>query len=319
MKAKILKSTGISLIILTALSVFTVMAWAQQPWKAKPKTSNQVSQQQTVKKRVLKKTAQPPSTNQPIMVKPYEPDSSVKFGADLSVRYSAQPEEPAGQSRREYLYYEFIPAISTEDYRFRAIFGFTDNFKTPGNTEWENTAFEFRKNKPWDLGDYFQLQPELLAQVPLFQRGSDFNGAAGGRLNLIANSKNWGLPDLIFKYGFQAMKMFYKQENSGTEADPNYNTDIRLRSRVHLGYQLTPWLLAMTYFHIDSNFYYDNYLKNNFYHETFLELTPLSFLLIDVGVTNGGGVYKGDNQDQDNVRFYDGDSTDIFVAVGVSF
>lgn len=335
MKAKILKSTGISLIVLTALSIASLgtTANAQQP-PARPKAQKpgqaqltpqqlqqkRLQQQKKLRQQQQQRVQQPPAQPvQPTPVRPLEPESDFKFGVDFSTRYSFQPEVKEGETRRETISYELIPAIATEDYRFRGVFGFADNFKTPGSTEWENTAFEWRKNKPWDLGDYLQLQPELLAALPLFKRGSDFNGYAGGRVNVILNSKNIDIPGLIFKYGFQFGKLFHKAEYAGTEANPKYYIDMRIRQRVHLGYQITDQLLALSYFHLDSDFYFDNTLKNTFFHETFIEYAPVSFMTLALGITNGGGVYRGDNQEQDNVQFYDADSTDIFIGVGVSF
>ncbi len=293
MKAEILKSTVISLIILTALN-----ATAQQP-------PRQQQQRQRVKQ------------SQP--VRPLEPESTVKFGFTFNTRYVLQAEEQADGTRGQYFYHEAIPAINTDAFRFRAVMAYIDKFKTPATSEFDNTTLELRKNKPWDLGDYFMLQPEAIGALPLFQRTSNFNGYAGARLNLIVNSKNMEVPDFIFKYGFQFGKLFQKKENTGTEVEPNFSIDTRLRQRVHLGYQITPWLLAMTYFHFDSNFYFDNYIQNTFYHETFLEFAPLDFMAITLGLSNGGGVYTGDTQEQDNLRFYDSSSSEVFLQAGVSF
>ncbi|MBC7457103.1 MAG: hypothetical protein H7235_02410, partial [Bdellovibrionaceae bacterium] len=56
---------------------------------------------------------------------PYKPkaveDPGVIFGFDFMARYTAQAEVQADGTRSEYITYEFVPAIKTEDYRFRAV------------------------------------------------------------------------------------------------------------------------------------------------------------------------------------------------------
>jgi len=164
------------------------------------------------------------------------------------------------------------------------------------------------------MGEYFDLKPELLAALPLFRRSTDFNSYIGGRMTAMLNAKNAGVPDLLLRYGLQFGKLNYKEEMSGTD----YNIDTRLRQRVHLGYQFTEALSALIYFHYDSNFLYDNSVRNAFYHETLIAYAINSHITLDVGVANGGGVFSGENQEIDNLKFYNEKSSEAFMSLNLS-
>lgn len=236
------------------------------------------------------------------------------FGFNLNTRYTIQAEKQADGSRNEYITYEFIPVIKTQDYRFRAVADFYYFVKDQKGNDWDNTSLEATLNTPWSVSSYFDLKPEILVAVPFFKQTSDFNNYVGGRLTLMLNSKNLNVPDLLLRYGVQFGKLSFKNEKTGND----YNIDTRLRQRVHLGYQFTDALSAMIYFHYDSNFLLDNSIKNSFYHETFFEYTINSFANIDLGVANGGGVYAGENQEVDNLKFYNETSSEIFIQLGLS-
>lgn len=249
---------------------------------------------------------------------PYKPkvveDPGVSFGLDFMARYTAQAEAQADGTRSEYITYEFVPAIKTQDYRIRAISDFVYQVKDQTGNEWENTALEATINNPWPMGEYFLLKPELLAALPLFRRTTDFNSYIGARATAMLNSKNTAVPDLLLRYGLQFGKLNYKNEMSGTD----YNIDTRLRQRVHLGYQFTEALSALIYFHYDSNFLYDNSVRNAFYHETLIAYAINSHITLDVGVANGGGVFSGENQEIDNLKFYNEKSSEAFFSLNVS-
>ncbi len=258
----------------------------------------------------LKKSVQPVAKP---LVAP-EPVPAVTFGFDLNTRYTTQAEKQADGTRSEYITYEFVPAIKTQDYRFRAVADFYYQVKDQTGNEWDNTSFEATINKPWNIGEYFDLKPEILVALPVFRRTTDFNNYIGGRLTLILKTVNIGIPDLKFKYGLQFGKLSYKNEMTGTD----YNIDTRLRQRLHLGYQFTKELSAMIYFHYDSNFLYDNSVKNAFYHETALSYAFNDNVSLDLGIANGGGVFAGENQEIDNLKFYNEKSSEVFLTLNLS-
>jgi hypothetical protein len=242
-------------------------------------------------------------------------DPGVVFNFGLNLRYSMQAEEQPDGSRAEYITYEFIPSVKTQNYKFTMVSDFYYQVKDQSGNEWDNSQIDATINNAWAVGDYFKLSPNLLIGLPLFKRTSDFNHFIGGRLTAALNSKNTSVPDFIFKYGLQFAKFSFKNDITGT----NYNIDTRLRQRIHLGYNLTDSLMAMMYFHFDSNFLLDNSVKNNYYHETFVEYSFTENFNANLGISNGGGIYKGENQEEDNLNFYDKNSTEIFAGVGFSF
>lgn len=254
---------------------------------------------------------------------PYKPkveaDPGVTFGLDFMARYTAQAEKQADGTRSEYITYEFVPAIKTQDYRIRAIADFVYQVKDQAGNEWENTAIEGTINKPWALGEYFDLKPEILAALPLFRRTTDFNSYVGGRLTVMLKSKNAGIPDLLLRYGLQFGKLNYKNESikdaNGVDV---YNIDTRLRQRVHIGYQFTEALSALIYFHYDSNFLYDNSVRNAFYQETLIAYAINSHVTLDMGIANGGGVFSGENQEIDNLKYYNEKSSEAFFSLNLS-
>jgi opacity protein-like surface antigen len=257
---------------------------------------------------------------QPLPVPKAQPSAStpdaVNFSMIFGARYSTQAEKQPDGTRAEYITYEFIPTLKTEDYRIRFISDFYYQVKDQSGNEWENTVFEATINKPWSLSHYVDLKPDLILALPLFKRSGDFKHFYGARMTAILNSKNADIPDLILKYGLQYGKFDFKQE---TKADGSYNIDSRLRQRVHLGYKFTDALTGMIYFHFDSNFLLDNTVRNTYFHETSLEYAFNDMFSANVGITNGGGLYKGEFQEQDNLNFYDKNTTEAFGGVIFNF
>ncbi len=278
--------------------------------------SNQTfaAQSQTPKKTspALTKPQPMPISSKPMNSTPIAPGLS--FGFDLNTRYTIQAEKQADGTRNEYLTYEFIPAFKTQDFRIRSISDFYYFVKDQSTNEWDNTSFEATLNTPWNLGAYFDLKPDLILALPIFRRTTDFNNYLGGRLTLILNSKNIGAPSLLFKYGVQFGKLSFKNEKTGAD----YNIDTRLRQRVHLGYQFTDAISALIYFHYDSNFLLDNSVRNAFYHETAISYAFIpDHVTLDLGVANGGGVFAGENQEIDNLKFYNEKSSEAFIQLNL--
>lgn len=257
-----------------------------------------------------------PGVVKPAAVKQIAEDPGLTFSLSLNLRYSVLAEEPpAGTVRSEYATYEFVPTIKTQNYKLFAVADFYHQMKGANTSEWDNTLFDGTINDPWLIGDYVKLSPDILLAVPLFQRGSDFQSFIGARLTAALNSANTALPDLILKYGIQFGKLSYKSEMTNGA----YNIDTRLRQRVHLGYKITEALTAMLYFQFDSNFLYDNTVKNTFAHETTLKYAFSESFSANIGIANGGGLYKGANQEEDNLKFYDKNTTEVFAGVGFGF
>lgn len=275
-----------------------------------------------VKKRVM----HPIKRSQPAVAA----DKGLQFGFTFNERYAIQSEQQDNGTRSEYFTHEFIPTLKTTNYIFNATFDYYDYYKTPEASNWENTQFDMSINEPWDTA-YFKFTPMGLAVAPIFKKQSEvsFQYAVGARLTAALKSKDLDIPDFIFKYGLQVMKFGQKlefQEDPATgqpvldaAGEKQYYTDFRLRQRFHLGYKLTDNLLAMMYFHFDSNFLFDGSVRNGFYHETFLEYTINDNVSINAGTSNGGGIFTGDYQEKDNLKFYSKESSEYFAGLGLSF
>lgn len=256
-------------------------------------------------------------------------NEELTFSVNFSERYSIQAEKQDDGTRYEYLTHELNPTLATANYTFGAVFDFYDYYKTPQASSWEITTFNMNFNEGWDAGDYFTLAPTILLWAPLFRVPTDFQTAAGGRITAVLKSKNLDVPNLIFKYGLQFAKLFQKNEAllnpDGTDKiDPNtgekqYNTSMRLRQRVHLGYKITDALTAMMYFHFDSNFWFDGTVKNAFAQETSISYGINDHVSLSTGVNNGGSLYVGDFQEKDNLKFYDKSSSEFFASLDLSF
>lgn len=266
------------------------------------------SNQLPVKSKILKTETVMPKATKPI---PVAIDPGTVFGLEFNPRYSFGEKQTDG-SRAEYITYEFVPSIKTQNYSLKMTSAFNYQTKDQTGNEWDNTLFDGTTNSPWALGPYFNLSPNILLSLPLFKRTDDFQNFIGARLTLALNSKNADVPNLILKYGVQFGKLNFKN----TQTAGNFNIDTRLRQRIHLGYQITEQLLAFIYFHLDSNFLNDNSVKNAFYHESFLQYSFNDNFNTSIGLTNGGGVFKGKDQEEDNLKFYDKNSSEIFVALG---
>jgi hypothetical protein len=251
----------------------------------------------------------------PAVPAPAATSTGIKFGMDIDLRYSTQAEKQPDGTRSEYITYEFIPAIKTEDYRFRLISDFYYHVKDQSINEWDNTVFEATTLKPWSVSPYVDLKPDLIVALPFFQRSSDFRHYYGARMTAALVSKNTSVPELTLRYGLQYGKFGFKQDMTAGA----YNIDSRLRQRVHLGYQFTEAFAMKLYFHFDSNFLIDNTVRNTYYHETIFEYTFNDVFGTYAGIANGGGLYKGEYQEQDNLNFYDKNTTEAIGGITFSF
>lgn len=258
-----------------------------------------------------------------------KPDSEFKFGLTLNEKISMQVERQDDGSRSEYFTHELIPSLTTTNYNFLADFIYYDYFNQPSQSNWDMTAFVAGINKPWDTTDFFTLSPQVLVIAPLFLKSSiDFQGAVAGQLTAALKSKDLDVPNLILKYGLRVMKFSqkneYKVDGQGnavldSAGEKQYNTDWRLRQRFHLGYNLTGRLTAMFYFHFDSNLLFNSEYRNGFFHETSLSYAVNDTLSLSLGTTNGGGIYTGDYQEIDNLKFYSKESSEYFAGLGLEF
>lgn len=251
---------------------------------------------------------------------PVKDDSGITFGFAYNARFTMQAEEQDDHSRDEYITHEFVPSLNYGNFRLRTVSDFYDHYKNPSSNEWDNTAIEGRWS--WPVGDYFLIQPELRAALPLFQRKGNLNSYVGARMYFVLNTKNTMLPDLTLKYGPEFGKFNIKEEKMNTGKQDifgqdiyKYFTDTRLRQRLYLGYNFTSKLMLMLFFQYDSNFLTDNSVQNNFYHEIFFEYAFLDNLSVDLGIANGGAVYTGDYQEIDNLKFYNRKSSEVYIGI----
>ncbi len=258
-----------------------------------------------------------------------KPDPVVQFGLTFNEKISMQVERQDDGSRSEYFTHELIPSLKTTNYNFLADFIYYDYFNQPSQSNWDMTAFIAGINKPWEATDFFTLSPQVLVIAPLFLKSSiDFQGAVAGQLTAALKSKELDVPNLILKYGLRVMKFGqkneYKVDGQGnavldSAGEKQYNTDWRLRQRFHLGYNITGKLTAMFYFHFDSNLLFNSEYRNGFFHETSLSYAVNDTLSLSLGTTNGGGIYTGDYQEIDNLKFYSKESSEYFAGLGLEF
>lgn len=265
----------------------------------------------------------------PVIQQQPEVESEFSFGGSFGTRISSQVEKQDDGTRAQYFTHELMPYFKTGDFKLTGTFDYYNYFDKTESSDWENTQFDAVLGAGWTLADIFQLTPQALLILPLFKKsGGDFQYAAGGRLTAALKSKDVDMPNLIFKYGLQILKFGQKNEvqldeNKQFKLDANgekqYNTDLRIRQRLHLGYMLTEKLMAMIYFHFDSNLLFDGNFRNGFAHETFMEYTVNDNFSINAGVNNGGGLYVGDYQEKDNLKFYSKESSEYFAGIGINF
>ncbi len=261
---------------------------------------------------------------------PTEVDTT--FGATIALRHSAQVEKPETSARTLYFTHQINPYIKTENYKIDLDMYYYNFYDNQSLSDWDNSQLTWAWLKPWSLTDYFTLTPQLISVFPLFKKSSgDFQYAIGGRLTASLKSTEIGSPAFIFKYGLQVLKFGQKNEAikglvNGKEdfildvnGDKQYTTSARLRQRVHLGYMLTEKLMALIYFHFDSNLLFDNSFRNGFYHETFLEYAVNDNFVINTGLSNGGGLFVGQYQEIDNLKFYSKESAEYFAGIGFTF
>lgn len=305
--------------ILISISFLFSVLFSHASWAASASSANKA-----ITKKPPVSRPRPTTPTAPITVAPIEEaPSALKFGVTYSPRYSIQAEEQTGGARDEYYTHELIPSMSTTNHRFRVVLDFYDHFKTPQANAWDPASFEWALNNPWTLTDYILVKPEASAAFLLFKTESqsdNLNSFLAARVNFILNSKNT-LPDLVLKYNIQFGKFNYKENSVADATKPdgfNYFVDTRLRHRIFLGYMITEKLMPMVFFQFDSNFLHDNSITNKFYHETFIEYAFTENISIDAGVANGGGIYTGDYQDIDNLKFYNKESSEYFIQMNFS-
>lgn len=305
--------------ILISISFLFSVLFSHASWAVSATSANKATQKKPPVSRP--RIVTPTNTVKPVTVVEEEP--AVKYGITYSARYTIQAEEQPSGARDEYYTHELIPSLSTTNHRFRVVLDFYDHFKAPQGNAWDPASFEWALNTPWTLTDYILVKPEAAAAFLLFKtetQSDNLNSFLGARVNFILNSKNT-IPDLVLKYNIQFGKFNLKENSEPDATKPdgfNYFVDTRLRHRVFLGYMITEKLMPMVFFQFDSNFLHDNSVTNKFYHETFVEYAFTENISINLGVANGGGVYTGEYQDVDNLKFYNKESSEYFVQMNFS-
>lgn len=321
-------ATQLIFIILTSLSATAQVTHPAPKW-TEPFKSKKTA---PVQNKVIVKPKQNPVEEVPNVSKvevKIQEKNPTEFSLGFSTALYMQAARQDDGTRNQYFVHSLNPKLKTENYVFNLWLAYIDQYDKPVTSDWDTTAFDVSIRKAWDVSPYFNLTPMIVGAAEAFKKNrGDFQHTLGVRLTAALKSKDLDVPNLILKYGLQVQKLWqkneYKVDANGAfipdaAGEKQYNTDFRLRQRFHLGYQFTEKITGMFYFQFDSNFLFDGNVRNNFLHETSLEYAINDNFSINGGLTNSGGMYTGDFQERDNLKFYNRETAEYFGGLSFSF
>lgn len=302
-------------VLITSLITLSTV-WAQQTTPAKM-TRPQPNPPKATQPKVVNQTS-PSSSPTANLTKQKTTQNETEFSFSYSPVYYTQAEAPATGDRAHRIEHEFIPKVKFSDYQIYSKIYYYQDLNDSSQSDGDLTQFIGSLRTPWDTSTYFKLNPDLIVYIPFLKKASDAdpNSIIGAGLTGILKTADLGVPNLILKYGIFGFKINAKAEQ---DASGNYNVSERIRQKLYVGYNITDKILFMVYAHFDSNFLFNNEIRNKFLHIEFFEFAITDWMSFTIGHQNGGPLYKGSYQELNNLEVYNKEDSEFFAGFGFSF
>lgn len=244
--------------------------------------------------------------------------SFVSYNLSLGATYNTAAEEPKEGERSRYMTYDIIPMTVIGPVKLLAWFMYNQNLVDSKESEWQDFPLSAALAKPYNAGDYITLNPAVVVTVPQTRATKDvtqLNYSVNTNVTIGLNTKTLGWDGVVLNWqtGYTKMNNDFTTSSKGEPI-----TDYRLRQRVNFWYPIYGKLTFKSRLQFESNFSYENQVRNTFMHFVLLEYGFMEKYNVNFGTTNGGPTMSGPNY-ENSFKFYSETSSELFLGVGADF
>lgn len=318
-----IKSTGNKITMgmpsVTSAKVTTATATAIEPKEAIETEIETIDQMEAAAKpAVTTGAAVTPTTTSVTTVTPAAESKFVTYNISLDAYYNTAAEAPETGDRSQYMSYDLIPLVTIGPVRSLVWFMYNQNLVDDTKSELLDITLASSLAKPYNAGDYITLNPAIVITVPHAKATKDvaqLNSATNLNVTIGLNTKNLGLDGMVLNWqtGYTKMNNDFTTSSAGEPL-----TSYRLRQRVNLWYPILDKLTFKTRLEVNSNFSYENVVRNTFVHFELLEYRFLDNYWVQLVHGNAGAVLAATTY-EDNFKFYDSKSSELALGVGADF
>ena len=241
---------------------------------------------------------------------------SVKYGITYEAGYSTQAQTQPDGTRNQSLSHSFTPSLSYGEYRSSVSFGYEQDLVDSSSNGFGDPVFALSK-KAWNLGQYLKLGPSGTLLLPMTDASKNKVGLMyniGGALSLSLNTKTLGMDALSTSYQIAVSKNF---TNYDTNSSGNPQTSHKLRNRLSVGYQITDAFSFFNMFDFNSSYSVNGVVTNSFFSLQSFGYSVNDNVSVSLAHSNGGAYLKTGTY-ENNLKFFDSESSSYSVAVEVN-
>ena len=214
--------------------------------------------------------------------------------------------------------YDIIPSTKIGPIHLLAWFMYSQNLVDNSASEWQDFPISLALAKPYNAGDYITLSPAVVVTVPQTRNTKDnvqLNSSVNTNVTIGLNTKNVGWDGVVLNWqtGYTKMNTEFTTNSKGEPI-----TDYRLRQRINFWYPVYGPIYFKSRLQFESNFSHENQIRNTFMHFVLLEYSFLEKYTASFGTTNGGPTMVGTNY-ENNFKFYNDTSSELFLSFGANF
>lgn len=261
-------------------------------------------------------TAAPAAATSTTAAPKKEEPPSVKYGITYEAGYSMQAQTQPDGTRSQALSHSFTPSLSYGEYRSSVSIGYEQDMNNSASNGFGDPVFALSK-KAWTLGKYLKLGPSGTLMLPMTDASKNKTGLMyniGGALGLSLITKEIGMEKLSASYQIAVNKNF---TNYDTNSSGNPQTSHRLRNRVSIGYGITDTISFFNMFDFNSSYSVNGVVSNSFFSLQSFGYSVNDNVSMSFAHSNGGAYLKTGTY-ENNLKFFDSESSTYSLALEVS-
>ena len=260
----------------------------------------------------------PSTTTTSVATKPAAEEAKfLNYNISIAAGYNQGAEKPEKGDENKYMAYDIIPSMTIGPVKALMWFTYQQNLVDDKSSEWQDFPILLTVAKPYNAGDYITLSPATSVTVPQTKAtkdGAQLNYSVNVNTTIGLNTKTLGWNGVVlnFQTGYSKMNNEFTTTSAG---EPT--TSYRFRQRLNFWYPVIENLTFKSRLQFDSNFSYENVVRNNFLHFELLEYGFLGKYTASIGHTNAGSIYNPAYEG--NFKFYSSESSEYFIGLGADF
>jgi hypothetical protein len=213
--------------------------------------------------------------------------------------------------------YDIVPTMTLGPIRALVWFSYAQDLVDNKASEWQDFPILFTMAKPYNAGDYITLSPATSVTIPQTRAtkdGAQLNYAVNINTTIGLNTKTLGWDGVVLNLqtGYTKMNNEFTTSFAG---EPT--TSYKFRQRINFWYPIIDNLTFKSRIQYDSNFSYENVVRNTFLHFEVLDYSFLEKYSVSIGHTNAGPIFNPAYEN--NFKFYSSDSSQYSIGLGADF